>query len=95
MTKIERQHLSKVAALGCIVCSKMGYRDTPAEIHHLRSGMGIGQRSSHFRTIPLCPEHHRGKTGVHGLGTKGFFRHFGYTEDDLLAEVHEKLLENQ
>jgi hypothetical protein len=37
--------------------------------------------------IPLCPEHHRGKTGLHGLGTKGFVKHYGYSEVDLLDDT--------
>jgi hypothetical protein len=37
--------------------------------------------------IPLCPEHHRGKTGLHGLGTKGFPKHWGFTELELLEDV--------
>jgi hypothetical protein len=45
-----------------------------------------------MEVIPLCPEHHRGNTGIHGLGTKGFPKYWGYDEDDLLADVA-KLLE--
>jgi hypothetical protein len=41
--------------------------------------------------IPLCPEHHRGKTGLHGLGTKGFPKYYGYTELDLLEDVRRLL----
>jgi hypothetical protein len=41
--------------------------------------------------IPLCPEHHRGATGVHGLGTKGFPKHYGYEEADLLKDTLELL----
>lgn len=37
--------------------------------------------------IPLCPEHHRGATGLHGLGTKGFPKHYGYDEQDLLDDT--------
>jgi len=44
-----------------------------------------------MEVIPLCPEHHRGKTGFHGLGTKGFPERYGYDEDDLLDDV-QKLL---
>ena len=88
MTKDEKQHLSRVAELGCIVCKRLGFDGTPAEIHHLRAGQGWG-RSSHYHAIPLCPEHHRGKTGVHGLGTKGFPKHYGFTEKELLEEVLE------
>jgi hypothetical protein len=69
----------------------MGYPDSPAEIHHKRAGTGAGRRSSYLHAMPLCPEHHRGKTGLHGLGTKGFPKHWGYDEDDLLREVRERL----
>lgn len=86
-TAAEKRHMSKVASLGCLVCLRMGYEDTPCEIHHKRSGTGGGQRSSHFLVMGLCPEHHRGKTGFHGLGTKGFEKEYGYNEDDLLADV--------
>ena len=86
-TLAEKKHMSRVAELGCIVCKRMGYPGTPSELHHPRSGVGMGKRSSHYDVIPLCPEHHRGKTGVHGLGTKGFPKHWGFTEEDLLADT--------
>lgn len=91
MTKDERKYLSRVAELGCAVCRRMGCEGTPAEIHHPRGGVGMGQRSSTAAAIPLCPEHHRGNTGVHGLGTKGFPKHWGFTEEDLQNDV-KKLL---
>lgn len=90
MKKDEKKHLSQVASLGCSVCRRLGFLGTPAEIHHIRAGQGWG-RSSHFDAIPLCPEHHRGRTGVHGLGTKGFVKHYGFTEQELLDEVRELL----
>ena len=86
-TKDEKKHMSRVADLGCIVCRRMGYLNSPAEIHHKRAGTGAGKRSSHLNVIPLCPEHHRGDTGLHGLGSKGFVKHYGYDEDDMLEEV--------
>lgn len=30
--------------------------------------------------IPLCVEHHRGRFGVHGMGTKAFDAHYGNAE---------------
>lgn len=87
MTKDERKYLSQVAELGCAVCRRIGYEGTPAEIHHPRAGVGMGRRSSNSAAIPLCPEHHRGKTGVHGLGTKGFPKYWGFTEEDLQNDV--------
>lgn len=92
MTQEEKRHLSAVADIGCILCRRMGHMGTPAEVHHIRSGVGKAQRASHFETLPLCPEHHRGATGIHGLGTKGFVKKYGITEHELLDEVI-KLLE--
>jgi len=91
VTSEERRYLNRVAELGCLVCRRMGYPGTPAEIHHKRAGTGAGRRSSHFDAMPLCPEHHRGKTGLHGLGTKGFPKHWGFDEDDLLQDVRDLL----
>jgi hypothetical protein len=91
VTNEERRYLSRVAELGCLVCKRMGYPDSPAEIHHKRAGTGAGRRSSHFDAMPLCPEHHRGKTGIHGLGTKGFVKHYGFDEADLLQDVRDLL----
>ena len=86
-TAAERKHMSRVAELGCAVCRRMGYEGTPAEIHHKRAGTGAGRRSSHMDVVPLCPQHHRGSDGLHGLGTKGFAKHWGFDEDDLLGDV--------
>ncbi len=47
----------------------------------------MARRASDWNVIPLCVEHHRGRTGVHGLGTKGFQKHHGFDEADLLADV--------
>lgn len=84
MTKDEKKHLDLLSQLGCIVCARLGYGATPAEIHHPRKGTGLALRASHYEAIPLCLEHHRGQTGVHGLGTKGFAKHYGFDESDLL-----------
>lgn len=51
----------------------------------------MSQRASNYLTVPLCPEHHQGATGVHGLGTKAFERLYKLTELDLLAMTIEHL----
>jgi hypothetical protein len=83
MTRAQRLHLERVQSLGCIICRR------PAEIHHLREGVGKGQKSNHFRVIPLCPEHHR--TGGHGVafhaGKKTWQEIFG-TEEKLMEKVN-------
>ena len=88
MNKREKEHLSKVASIGCIVCLNQRNEGTPAEIHHIRSGQGISQRASNYESIPLCHAHHR--TGGYGVaihsGRKEFERLHG-TEYELLEQV--------
>ena len=83
MDKVSRQ---------CIVCYAFhNAPDVPAEIHHLRTGVGMGQKSKRF--IGLCPEHHR-------LGGYGVAFHAGkvafeerYASEDELWETTQWLLE--
>lgn len=85
------RHLARVAELGCILCLRLGYGWTAPEIHHLREGQGGAQRACDFISIGLCPPHHRGDDGIHGLGTRGFERRYGIDELGLLAEVIARL----
>ncbi len=92
MTKDEKAHLSRVAALGCVACYLQGTPGTPAEIHHPRAGRGKGQRASHMDGIPLCPMHHRGTAhpavpSIH-LAKRAFIETFG-TEEKLLQLVQQ------
>lgn len=80
-TAAEREHMGRVAALGCLLCGQ------PAEVHHIREGQGMAQRASNWLTVPLCPEHHRGNEGLHGLGERGFERRYRLGELDLLAQT--------
>jgi hypothetical protein len=63
----------------------LGYGETPAELHHIRR---FGGKRDIVPVIPLCPEHHRGNTGVHGLGAKGFEKRYGMTQEHLLDRVN-------
>lgn len=92
-TVSERKHMNKVAEVGCAVCWRLygPHEPGPVELHHPRYGTGMGQRAKHLNVIPLCVEHHRGNLGVHGLGTKGFTSHYGFTEADLLADTLDRL----
>lgn len=56
----EPDHLDLVRALGCVIC---GAR--PAEAHHVRIGVGMGQKAGDDETIGLCAVHHR--TGGFGV----------------------------
>ena len=93
MTKDEKKSLDQIARLGCILCSEvLGYKGTPAELHHIRR---FGGKRSASPIIPLCPEHHRGNSGVHGLGAKGFETKWGVTQEALLERVEQKLAEQK
>lgn len=52
---------------------------------------GSGLRSD-FSVAPLCPEHHQGASGLHGLGVKKFCRVYrppGESEYGLLVWTNE------
>lgn len=91
MSLAAKRHLSRVAALGCVLCDHLGTPGSPAEVHHIREGQGAAQRASDFLTVPLCPECHRGANGLHGLGTRGFAARYKLDELDLLAMTIERL----
>lgn len=81
--KAEREHISAVVALGCIISG------APAVPHHLPRQ---GGKKDHYRVIPLSPYHHTdGPIGeaVH-QGRKSFEANYG-TELELLDEVNERL----
>jgi hypothetical protein len=89
MIKNEKIALNKIAELGCILCSEvLGFEGTPAELHHIRRHGNVRSASP---VIPLCPEHHRGNTGFHGLGYRGFVDKWNITPEKLLESVNKKL----
>jgi len=88
MNKSEKEHYDRMARCGCALCTHLGFRDTPAELHHIRTG-NIPRKQS--PVIPLCPEHHRGNTGIHGLGRKGFEAKYGISQESLLKKTLEMI----
>ena len=89
MTKNEKNALNKIAELGCILCSEfLGIEGTPAELHHVRR---YGAKRATSEILPLCSEHHRGNTGLHGMGVKRFEREYQISCERLLERVSEKL----
>lgn len=60
MSPSDKQHLERVASLGCVVCRYCEHwGDSPAEIHHLLDP-ATNERLGHDYAIPLCGMHHRG-----------------------------------
>lgn len=90
MNSTTRKHYAAVAKLGCILCWHLGNKGTPCEIHHIRR---FGMKRDNAPVIGLCTEHHRGNTGVHGLGRKTFATHYNLTEEDLLELTNKLLME--
>lgn len=86
MKQEEREYLQRVAEVGCIVCRKFYGVESPAEIHHLRAGQGMGQRASNFDVIPLCPHHHR-------IGGWGIALHAGQKEFEKRHASERELLD--
>lgn len=87
-TKAEKEHMARVAALGCLCCLADGYGQTPAHltgIHHVRRNT---ERRNNSRVLPLCGAHHQ--TGGHGVavhaGEETWEARYG-SQEDLLVEV--------
>lgn len=91
-TKAVKEHMSKVAALTCVVCRNIGSGNTPAELHHPRFLAGLGMKSSDTDVIPLCPAHHRlGGYGVaYHAGPQEWERRYG-TEEELLNQTRREI----
>ena len=88
-TKDEKKRLNKIAELGCILCSEiLGIEGSEAELHHVRR---FGAKRSTSPILPLCPEHHRGNSGIHGLGAKGFINKYSVSFESLLERVDQRL----
>jgi len=85
LTKALKRYMTKTAEQGCVLCRHLGLGETPAILHHPRDAAGGAQRASDWLIIPLCPEHHVGKTGYHTLGSSGFYTKYRLTEWDLMA----------
>ena len=93
MTKDER--FSRIADLGCIVCKKFYFVQSPCAVHHL-VGLDFrcsGKKAVWENTIGLCGRHHQYGTKEHPAihsHPEEFERRFG-TQGDLLKLTNELL----
>lgn len=83
-TKLEREWMARISDLGCYACRCDGIQ-SPASVHHIVQGY---RRLGHLFTIPLCYEHHQGKSGVH-MAKRSFTQRYGL-ELDILAELQKE-----
>jgi hypothetical protein len=67
-----KRHRDNIAALGCVI-RKRGFSGCKGqvELHHVAEGSGL---RNDWALVPLCAEHHRGSSGLHGMGSKAFIR---------------------
>ena len=88
---LAKRHMYRVAGIACIICTRFQPEGGKVELHHIAEGSGL---RSDFAVVPLCVEHHRGATGLHGMGPKAFLRFYrppGESEWGLLAWLNEDL----
>ena len=78
MTAAESRHVERVRALTCVCCDAAG----PSEAHEIEQGKW-------FLSCALCPECHRGPSGLHG--TRALMRIKKLSELDMLNETLRRL----
>lgn len=85
-TRAEKEWLDKCAQVGCIICLEWLGVQSPAEIHHID---GKTRPGAHFKTLPLCPRHHRitGQGYVSRADGKKLFESAYAAEKELLGMV--------
>ena len=92
MSAAGKRWMGLIAQLSCVVCERNGiFPQGQIHLHHVAEGSGL---RSDFAVAPLCAEHHIGKSGLHGMGTKAFIRLYrppGDSEYGLLVWTAEDL----
>ena len=94
-TKDEKLHMRSIAELGCIICDKMGFPGSPAELHHIISNTGMGKKATNYEVIPLCPHHHRNSEESYHQSSKDFTEKWGSQEDLLRETLEGKVLQDK
>lgn len=89
MSAAGKRYMGKVAKIGCVLCAQLGRGMVAANVHHVREGQGLSQRSSHWLSVALCPDCHQGPHGFHG--DRSLMRIAKLEELDLLALTIEAL----
>ena len=86
---VNSKWMSAVASTSCVICREFEGVRTPAEVHHVAEGSAP---RSDLLTVALCSEHHRGASGLHGMGTKQFCRLYRLNNEYHLFELQHKYM---
>lgn len=85
----EKEYIFYVKQRSCVIClHRLDRITSPCEAHHA----GPTEKRSSWLVVPLCPEHHRGATGVHGMHRRAFEMLWKVSDFDLLAWTVKQLL---
>lgn len=71
-----------IHGLPCVVCFlQTGDKRYGVHAHHIES---VRDELSDWLVVPLCPEHHQGPNGIHGLSRSAFYTRYNMTELTLM-----------
>ena len=84
----KKLHMERVHSCCCVICwKKLGEVRFGVHAHHA----GEASDRDDYALVALCPEHHQGATGIHGMHRRGFHRFWKTTDIQLLAWTQEAL----
>jgi hypothetical protein len=84
-----KKYMGAVASTGCVICREFEGIKSPAQVHHIAEGSAP---RSDYLTVALCPDHHTGSVGVHGMGVKKFCNLFRLNNEYHLLELQAKYM---
>jgi len=85
----KKKYIDLVSSTGCVICREiLGYY-VPGHIHHVAKG---SEPRSDYMIACLCPEHHTGASGVHGMGVNSFCRLYRLPNEYWLLELQNKYI---
>lgn len=78
----------RVHSCPCVICWKLlGIKQYGVHAHHA----GKGSDRDDWALVALCPEHHQGATGIHGMHRRPFHRFWKTTDIQLLAWTNQAM----
>ena len=84
-----KKYMGAVASTDCVICREFDGVRTPGQVHHIAEGSAT---RSDYLTVCLCPLHHVGAVGVHGMGVKKFCNLFHLNNEYHLLELQAKYM---
>jgi hypothetical protein len=84
-------YLAWIRTLECSVCARTGVAVIEAAHTNVMGPRGLGQKTSDFSVIPLCPSHHReNPDSYHLMGEKKFSQKHGIELKELVLALQNR-----